>query len=93
MSDPIEVRHALPLEEALARLRALAHEHDVALEAEEGGRSGSIEKSMGWLGKVRGRFRIETERVEVAIESAPTMVGEATVRRFLAEALEQAFGA
>jgi len=92
MSDPIEVPHALSLEQALERLRALAREHDVALAPGADASSGTLQKSVGFLGSVRGRYRIESARVEIVIESAPALVGEATLRRLLGDALQQAFG-
>jgi hypothetical protein len=92
MSETIQVEHGLSLEEARARLEALAQRHDVVLVADGGdGRSGTLEKGMGFLGTVRGRFVIEATRVEVAILSAPALVGPQALQRMLGEALEEAF--
>lgn len=92
MTDPIFVEHALDLQAAFARLQALAQRHDVRLAPEEDSSQGTLEKSVGLFGSVRARYRIESTRVEVRVESAPALIGEATLRRLLAEALEEAFG-
>ena len=94
MSERIEVSHALPLEEARARLEGLARRHDVELVADgQDARSGSLHKAVGFLGTVRGRFAIDEQRVEISIVSAPALLGPGTLRRLLGEALEEAFRA
>ena len=92
MSDPICVEHALDLQEALLRLQSLARRHDVRLDPGEDASHGTLEKTVGFFGSVRAHYRIERTRVEIVVESAPALLGEATLRRLLSEALEEAFG-
>jgi hypothetical protein len=93
MSEPIRIEHALSAQEAVARLQQLAQRHDVTLTPGAEATAGTLEKGMGLFGSVRGRYRIESAQVEIVVESAPAMVGEATLRRMLGDALEEAFGA
>ena len=93
MSDPITIEHALSAEQAVARLQELARRHEVTLIPGADASAGTLEKGMGFLGTVRGRYRVETTRVEIVVESAPALVGDATLRRMLGEALAEAFGA
>lgn len=91
MSDTIDVQHAFTAQEALERLHELARRHDVELTPGADASTGTLVKSVGFLGSVQGRYRIESTRVEIVIESAPAVVGASTLRRMLAEALEEAF--
>lgn len=93
MSEPITIEHALGAEQAVARLQELARRHEVTLTPGPDASAGTLEKGMGFLGTVRGRYRVETARVEIVVESAPALVGEATLRRLLGDALAEVFGA
>jgi len=93
MSEPIQIAHRCSPQEALERLKSLARQHDIELAPDEDGASGTLTKSLGLLGSVRGRYRIESERIEIALESLPAALGESTIKRLLGSALTEAFGA
>ena len=93
MNEPIAIEHALEPQQAVERLAELARRHDVTLTPGPDATAGQLEKAMGFLGSVRGRYRVETGRVEILVESAPAMVGRETLERLLGDALREAFGA
>lgn len=93
MNEPIRVPHALGVEQALVRLGELARRNDVTLLPGPDGAAGALEKSVGFLGKVRGRYRVAPGEVEIVVDSAPAMVGEGTLRRMLGDALEESLRA
>jgi len=93
MNEPIAIEHALEPRQAVERLAELARRHDVTLTPGPDATAGRLEKAMGFLGAVRGSYRIEPGRVEIVVESAPAMVGHETLRRLLGDALQEAFGA
>jgi len=93
MSEPIRVAHRCSPQEALERLKALARTNDIDIAPDEDGASGTLTKSLGLLGSVRGRYRIESEQIEIALEALPAALGESTVKRLLSTALAEAFGA
>jgi hypothetical protein len=92
VSEPIQVAHRCSPQEALERLKVLAKANDIELVPDEDGASGTLTKSLGLLGTVRGRYRIESERIEIALEALPAALGESTVKRLLGTALAEAFG-
>lgn len=93
MSEPIRVLHSCSPQEALERLKSLARDNDIEIAPDEDGASGTLTKSLGLLGSVRGRYRIESDRIEIALEALPAALGESTVQRLLSTALAEAFGA
>ncbi|MCZ6596434.1 MAG: hypothetical protein O7B99_02225 [Planctomycetota bacterium] len=89
MAVEIRIPHRLALEEAAARIVALAGDHDVGLVPDPDGRGGSIEKATP-VGAVHGRYVVEGDAVVVTIEKKPAFLPEATVRRVLEENLRAA---
>ncbi len=91
MTAALEIVHRLGLQGACERLEQLARKHDVRLLAEAGGQSGTLEKSIGFLGRVRARYTVAEAHIAIEVLEAPALVPAQTVRRLLEEELGRAF--
>lgn len=86
MSVEVRIPHGLGVEAAHERLVEVARKHEVRLAAEDGS-SGTLEKRVGFLGSVRGRYRVEAEVIEIAVTESPPFVPAETLRRLLQDEL------
>ena len=50
-------------------------------------KSGTLEKSVGFLGSVRGRYRVAEDAILIAVTEAPPFVPDETLRRLLQDEL------
>ena len=79
----IRLPHTLAPELVQARLEALASRHDVTLEPDLDARSGTLEKTASFLGRVRARYEILPEELLVTVTDRPALLPEGTLRRAL----------
>ena len=85
MNLQVSVSHGLERERVLARLRAVAGERGATLAADPAGdpHAGTLEKKLGFIGRVRASFRIELTSIEFTVVEAPSLLGEARLRALL----------
>ena len=86
----IEVRaiHALGAGEARRRIETLAREQGVACSWNEDGVA-TIERAVPFLGRARADVEVGASEVVVRVLEAPSAFGEATLRRWIGDALAQ----
>ena len=89
----IEVRipHHLARAEAKARFDALAQKKSVVSSTAADGFSGTIEKTVPFIGSAKANYEIEADALIVRVLEAPAFLSEATLRRMLTDELGRAF--
>ena len=86
MSVEVRIRHDLGVAAAHERLRTVARRHDVQLDASDDA-NGTLEKTVGFLGRVRARYRVAEDTIVIAVTDAPPFVPAQTLRRLLEDEL------
>jgi hypothetical protein len=89
----IEVRipHQLARAEAKTRFEALAQRRNVVITSAGDGFSGTIEKTVPFIGSAKASYEIAADALLVRVLEAPAFLGEATLRRMLEDELGRAF--
>jgi hypothetical protein len=89
----IEVRipHHLSRAEAKARFDALAQRRSIVNAAAADGFSGTIEKTVPFIGSAKASYEITADALIVRVLEAPAFLSEATLRRMLEDELGRAF--
>jgi hypothetical protein len=89
----IEVRipHRLARAEAQSRLQALAQRRSVVLTTAPDGLSGTIEKTVPFIGSAKASYEVAADALLVRVLEAPAFLSEATLRRMLEDELGRAF--
>lgn len=87
----VRIDHGLGVEEALRRLLKAALEHDIRIDQNQGGASGRLEKSAGFLGSVVGEYTLADDHLLILVSKAPAMIPEETVRRMIVDGLGSTF--
>jgi hypothetical protein len=89
--NEVRVAHGLPREVARERFAALARRNGVAIEPADGLR-GTLERTLPFVGKLRGEFEVGEGEVVVRVLEAPAFPSAETVRRMVADELRKALG-
>ena len=87
----LAIPHELGRDEALRRLQDAALKHEVRLVPEGDGFAGSVERSAGFLGTIRGRYEVGEREVVLTVTEKPAFRPQDTLRRMLEEELVPAF--
>ena len=87
----VRVPHQLTRVEAKARFEELARKKSIAIASAPDGFSGTIEKSVPFIGSAKASYEIAADALLVRVIEAPAFLSEATLRRMLEDELGSAF--